>query len=163
MTAREPRGFTSYPTGTTYGTVQQIGSGSSGVVTADGLFSTLYALKAPYSMNASWLMQRLTVAAVRKLKDSQNRYLWEPALTAGQPETLLGRPLYFANDMAAIGAGSLSIACGDFKSGYQIVDRAGIRVLRDPFTSKPNVIFYATKRVGGDVVDFDAIKLNVLT
>lgn len=155
----QPRGFTTYAAGTTYQTIEQVATASSGNVTADALINTSFKLKAGYMANSTWLMQRATVALVRLLKDSQNRYLWEPSLQLGQPEMLMGRPLYWANDMAAAASNSLSIAFGDFKAGYQIVDRAGIRMLRDPFTSKPNILFYATKRVGGDVVDFDAIKL----
>jgi len=160
----KPRGFTTYASGTGYGQLEQIGSGSSGAVTADGLISLLYGLKEAYQMNATFVMQRATMAAVRKLKDSQGRYLFEPSLQAsGVGETILGRPVQWFADMAAIGAGALAIACGDFKAGYKIVDNPGVRVLRDPFTSKPNVLFYTTMRVGGDVVDFDAIKLQVLS
>lgn len=160
----QPRGFTTYASGTAYAQVQQVGSGTSGAVTADGLISLLYTLKESYQMNAIFAMQRATMAAVRKLKDSQNRYLFEVSLNvSGVGEMLLGKPIAWFADMAAIGAGSLSIACGDFSRGYKIVDNPGVRVLRDPFTSKPNVLFYTTMRVGGDVVDFDAIKLQVLT
>jgi HK97 family phage major capsid protein len=155
----KPRGFTTYASGTSYGQIEQVTSGSSGAVTADGIIALLYALKEAYAKNASFLAARATVLAIRKLKDSQNRYLWEPNMQVGQPEMLLGRPIFWAADMAAVAANSLSVACGDFKRGYKVVDRMGVRVLRDPFTSRPNVQFYTTKRVGGDVVDFEAIKL----
>jgi HK97 family phage major capsid protein len=160
----QPRGFTTYPSGTTYGKLEQIGSGSSGVVTADGLMALLYGLKEPYQANATFVMQRATMLKVRQLKDSQNRYLFEPSLQkSGVGELLLGRDVQWFSDMPAVGAGALAIGCGDFKRGYKIVDNPGIRVLRDPFTSKPNVLFYTTMRVGGDVMDFEAIKLQVLT
>lgn len=158
----QPRGITSYPAGTSYGQIEQIGSGTSGVVTADGIISLVYGLKPKYVPNASFLMQRALVKAVRQLKDSQNRYLWEPSMQAGEPESLLGHPVYYAADLAAASANSLSIAFGDIRQGYQIVDRVGIRMLRDPYSTKGSVTFYATKRVGGDVVDFDAIKLQKL-
>ena len=159
----QPRGFTTYASGTTWGQIEQKNSGSAGAVTADGVIDTCYALKAHFVQNASWIMARATEAAVRKLKDSQNRYLWEPSLQAGRPPQLLGHPIYWGSDMPAIASAALAIAFGDFKQGYRIVDRIGIRILRDPFTSKPNVLFYTTKRTGGAVVNFDAIKLNKLT
>lgn len=159
----QPRGFCTYPSGTSFGQIQQVNSGSSGAFTADGIFDVLYALKDEYQKNATFLTARASVGLIRKLKDSQNRYLWEPSMQLGQPETLLGRPLYFAADMAAAASASLSLAVGDFKRGYQIADRIGLRVLRDPYSSKPNVQFYTTARVGGDVIDFEAIKLLKLT
>jgi HK97 family phage major capsid protein len=159
----KPRGILSYASGTSFEQIEQVVSGSSGAVTADGLISLVYSLKAPYLAGAAFMMQRATVKEVRKLKDSQNRYLWEPGLNGSTQERLLGYPVYQANDMEAIAANSLSIAFGDFKAGYQIVDRFGIRVLRDPYSSKPYVIFYTTKRVGGAVKNFEAIKLQKLS
>lgn len=160
----KPRGFLTYGAGTSYGQLEQIGSGTSGVVTSDGLIALLYGLKESYQANATFVMQRATMGAVRKLKDSQGRYLFEPSLQkSGVGELLLGRDVQWFADMPAIGAGALAVACGDFKKGYKIVDNPGIRVLRDPFTSKPNVLFYTTMRVGGDVMDFDAIKLQILS
>ena len=156
----KPKGILSYGAGDGFGLIEQIVSGSAATITADGMISLQGALKEPYQANSAWMMQRLTVAAVRKLKDSQNRYLWEPSLQVGAPDMLLGKPIYQAADMEALGANKLSVAYGDFKSGYQIVDRIGIRVLRDPYSSKPYVMFYTTKRVGGGVKNFEAIKLG---
>jgi HK97 family phage major capsid protein len=108
-------------------------------------------------------MNRLVAREVRKLKDSQGQYLWQPGLAAGASDTLLGRPLHLAADLPVAATNSLSIIHGDIARAYQIVDRAGIRILRDPFTAKPYVKFYTTKRVGGDVVNFDALKIQKLS
>ena len=158
-----PRGIDTYPSGTADQQIEQVGSGTSGAVTADGLFDLVYSLKGPYTRNARFMAARLTIRDIRKLKDGQGRYLWEPNIQVGQPVNILGFPMHHAEDMATVAAGSLSIAFGDFREAYTIVDRKGIRVLRDPFTAKPYVKFYTTKRVGGDVVNFEAIKLQVLT
>jgi HK97 family phage major capsid protein len=104
-------------------------------------------------------MNRSTVAAVRKLKDGQGNYIWAPGAAAGEPATLLGYPVSEAEDMPDIAANSFSIAFGDFVRGYLVIDRAGVRVLRDPYSAKPFVLFYTTKRVGGGVQNFEAIKL----
>jgi HK97 family phage major capsid protein len=156
----KPMGFLSYAAGTSHGQIEQVISGSAATITADGLISLLYSLKAGYQANATFLMQRLTLAAVRKLKDSQNRYLWEPGLNGDGQERILGKKVFMADDMPALAADALSVACGDFKQGYQIVDRIGMRILRDPFSAKPFVEFYTTKRVGGGVVNFEAIKIG---
>jgi HK97 family phage major capsid protein len=103
-------------------------------------------------------MNRSTQSVIRKMKDGDGTYLWQPAAAAGEPATLLGYPVAESEDMPSIAADSLSIAFGDWKRGYLVVDRVGIRVLRDPYSSKPYVLFYTTKRVGGGVHDFDAIK-----
>jgi len=104
-------------------------------------------------------MNRKTQASVRKLKDESGGYLWQPPAQAGGRATLMTFPVVEAEDMPDIGEDSLSIAFGDFRRGYLVVDRQGVQVLRDPFTAKPYVLFYTTKRVGGGVQDFDAIKL----
>ncbi len=104
-------------------------------------------------------MNRKTQAAIRKLKDADGNYLWQPAAVAGGRATLMGFPLVEAEDMPDIAADRYSVAFGDFRRGYLIVDRMGVRVLRDPYSAKPYVLFYTTKRVGGGVQDFDAIKL----
>ena len=158
----QPRGFLTYSAGTDWGEIEQVDSGSSGAVTADGLFDLQHSLKEGYGAGAAWLVNRLVLRDIRKLKDSQNQYLWEPGLRMGGHDTLLGRPIHTATDMPAASADSLSVAFGDFVRGYQVVDRVGVRVLRDPFTAKPYVKFYTTKRVGGDVVNFEAIKLQKL-
>jgi HK97 family phage major capsid protein len=126
---------------------------------ADKLLDLIYAAKAPYRANGTFLMNRSTVAAVRKLKDGQGNYLWQPSNAPGEAASLMGYPVAESEDMPDIAADAFAIAFGDFARGYLIVDRAGIRVLRDPYSSKPYVLFYTTKRVGGGVQDFDAIKL----
>ena len=104
-------------------------------------------------------MNRKAQSTIRKFKDAQGNYLWQPPARANGSATLMTFPIVEAEDMPDIAANSLSIAFGDFKRGYLVVDRQGVRVLRDPFTAKPYVLFYTTKRVGGGVQDFDAIKL----
>lgn len=161
----KPRGFLTYPNGTTIpNTIEQVKTGASGNFVAapnggDVILDVVYSMKSQLRAGAVWAMNRSTQAAVRKLKDSNGAYLWQMGLAAGSPSTLAGHSVAEFEDMPAIGAGSLSIAFANFAQGYQIVDRAGIRVLRDPFSQKPYVEFYTTKRVGGDVIDFDAIKL----
>jgi HK97 family phage major capsid protein len=126
---------------------------------SDALIDLIYALKAGYRQNASFVMNRKTQAAIRKFKDDGGDYLWQPPSIAGGRASLMTFPVVEAEDMPDIAANSLSIAFGDFGRGYLVVDRAGVRVLRDPFTAKPYVLFYTTKRVGGGVQDFDAIKV----
>lgn len=155
----QPRGILTYANGTTWGTIQQTGTGSSGNVTSDALIGLFYSLKDVYMKRASWLINRSVVQTIRQLKETTNQYIWQPGLSAGSPDTLMGVPVYMASDMPIAAANSLSVAVGDFKAGYQIVDRQGIRILRDPFTEKPFIKFYATTRVGGDVTNFDAVKL----
>lgn len=128
---------------------------------ADALIDLIYALKQGYRGNARFLMNRKTTAAVRKLKtigDTES-YLWQPSVQVGEPATLLGYPTSDDDNMQDVGANAFPIAFGDFQRGYLIVDRVGIRVLRDPYTNKPYVHFYTTKRVGGGVQNFEAIKL----
>ncbi len=158
----QPRGILTYAAGTSWGQIEQVNSGSSGAVAADGLIDLQHSLKEAHGGGAVWLVNRLTLRDIRKLKDTNNQYLWEPGLKIDGQDTLLGRPILTATDMPVAAANSLSVAYGDFAAGYQIVDRIGVRVLRDPFTAKPFVKFYTTKRVGGDVVNFDAIKLQKL-
>jgi len=161
----KPRGFLTYTAGTTLpGTIEQLPTGVSGGFAAapnggDVLLDALYGLKAPYRANATWFMNRATTKLTRKLKDSDGAYLWSPGIAAGQPASLLGYPVAAFEDMPDPAASSLSIAVGDMRAAYQIVDRVGIRTLRDPYSSKPYIQFYTTKRVGGDVVNFEAIKL----
>lgn len=126
---------------------------------SDVLIDTIYALKAGYRQNANWVMNRKTQAAIRKLKDADGNYLWQPPAAVGQRALLMGFPLVEAEDMPDIGDDATPIAFGDFGRGYLVVDRTGVRVLRDPYSAKPYVLFYTTKRVGGGVQDFDAIKL----
>lgn len=160
----KPRGFMDYPNGTNLRTtVEQFKTGVNAAFAAapnggDVLIDALYGLKAQYRANATWFMNRATTTLVRKLKDSDGAYLWSPGIAAGQPATLLGYPVASFEDMADPATGSLSIAVGDMRSAYQIVDRQGVRVLRDPFSTKPYVMFYTTKRVGGGLVNGEALK-----
>lgn len=165
----KPRGILSYATSTTdddtraWGQLQHVATGVSGgfptTNAGDKLLDLVYKLSAPYLPRASWLMPRSVAGAIRKIKGGDGNYVWQISLQTGQPPSLLGFPVFFSEDMPAMGANTLSLAFGDFTEGYTIVDRTGLRVLRDPYTDKPNVKFYLTKRVGGDVVNFDAIKL----
>ncbi len=160
----QPRGILTYPDGTgNPGEIEQVPSGSAGAVTADGLRTLFYRLKSPYLNNAVWLMKRSTLEEISKLKDSNNQYLWEPGLALGEPQTLLGHPIGRMEDMPAVANDSLSIAFGNFKQAYTIVDRAGFRVLRDPYSAKPFVLFYTTKRTGGDVSNFEAMVLQKMS
>lgn len=160
----QPRGFLTYPSGTNWGQIQQVGTGTSGAFTYSGLINIITSIKDKYQDKAQWMIKRASIASIMLLTDGSNRLIFQPILNGNFNETpLLGYPINYANDMPAIGAGSLSAAFGDFSAGYQIVDRVGISVLRDNLTAKPNVLFYTRKRTGGDVNDFDAIKLQVLT
>jgi len=125
----------------------------------DKLFDLMGTLKNEYLSNAAWFTNRAVVTAIRKFKDGQNNYLWQPSFIAGQPETIMGFPVVRMEDMPAIATDSYSLAFGNMAEAYQIVDRQGIRVLRDNLTSKPYVKFYTTKRTGGGMVNFEAIKL----
>lgn len=159
----QPKGFLDYDDGTDFGEIEQVISGADGAVTYDGLVDLVTRLKTPYQTNARFVFGRAVMAQLLKLTDLQEQPLWQPGMQAGQPSTLLGRPVVLAEDMPDPDEDSLSIAYGDFAAGYTIVDRLGISVLRDPFTQKPYVKFYTTKRVGGAVVDFDAIKIQALS
>jgi HK97 family phage major capsid protein len=134
------------------GTAGDIGNG-------DAIVDLVYALGAQYRANASFVMNSKTAGVVRKLKDLDGRFLWSDGLAAAEPARLMGYPVVVAEDMPDVGTDSMSIAFGDFNAGYTVADRPDLRVLRDPFSAKPHVLFYATKRVGGDVSDFAAIKL----
>ena len=163
----KPRGFLSYPrvpeADWQWGSLGTVASGADGAFpdqgASDVLVDTVYALKAGYRQNANWVMNRRTQAEVRKLKDADGNYLWHAPAGAENHATLMGFPVVEAEDMPDVAVGEPAIAFGDFARGYLIVDRTGIRVLRDPFSAKPYVLFYTTKRVGGGVQDFDAIKL----
>jgi HK97 family phage major capsid protein len=165
----KPRGLLTYPTAATadgsrsWGTFQHVLTGTDGTfgTTTNGtdkLIDLVYSVKAAYRANASFMMARATIGAVRKLKDGQGNYAWQPSLSALSGGTILGFNVVEAEDMPAMAADSLSLAFGDFRETYQIVDRIGIRVLRDALTNKPYVGFYTTKRVGGDAIHFEAVK-----
>ncbi len=163
----QPKGFLSYTNvadaSWSWGNIGYIASGAAGAFAssdpADALIQLAYAPKQGYRANGTWVMNRKTESVVRKFKDDNDNYIWQPGTAAGQPATLLGYPVAEAEDMPDIAANSYSIAFGDFRRGYLVVDRVGIRVLRDPYSAKPYILFYTTKRVGGGVQNFEAIKL----
>ena len=145
-----------------WGSIGYLNTGAAGAFDGEGgdtLIDLVYALGAGYRANASFIMNSATAGEVRKLKDSDGRYLWAESLTAGQPARLLGYPVAIAEEMPDIAEGADAIAFGDFRSAYTIAERPDLRILRDPYSAKPHVLFYATKRVGGDVTDFAALKL----
>ena len=164
-----PRGFlTGTPTpqddaARAFGTLQYVASGADGnfasVSPENRLIDLVHALRPAYRQGASFVMNSSTLARIRKMKSDDGAFLWQPSLAAGQPATLLGYPVVEAEDMPDIAAGTYPIAFGNFRHGYLIAERSATQVLRDPFTNKPFVHFYATKRVGGQVLDSNAIKL----
>lgn len=126
----------------------------------DALVDFTYSLPAPYRQNSTWLMSSLSAASIAKMKDSDGNLIWRESLIVGQPSTLLGRPVELDEGMPGPAAGNLALAFGDFNAGYCVQDRtSSVRLLRDPYTNKPFVMFYATKRVGGGVLDPTAIRL----
>ena len=165
----QPLGFLTSPNAATVdsarpmGTLQFLGTGVAGAFPAsnpaDKLIDLVQTLRSPYRQGAVFVMNSATAAAVRKFKTADGAFMFQPSLAAGQPATLLGYPLIEAEDMPGIAAGSLSIAFGNFKAGYVIAERNATTILRDPYTNKPYVHFYATKRIGGQVVNSEAIKL----
>ncbi|MFD0915870.1 phage major capsid protein [Pseudahrensia aquimaris] len=160
----KPSGFLTAPTvdegSWSWGNLGTIATGSDGAFAdSDVLIDTVYALKAGYRQNASWVMNRKTQAKLRKLKDADGNYLWQAPATADARARLMGFAVVEAEDMPDIATDETSIAFGDFRRGYLVVDRTGVSVLRDPYSAKPYVMFYTTKRIGGGIQDFDAIKL----
>lgn len=140
--------------------ITSVNSGSALIITADGLITTLYDLPAFYRNKATWMMNGTTLASCRKLKDGTGQYIWQPGIAAGQPETILGRPVVEAPDMPSEGAGLYPIAVGDFNQAYRIYDRVGMSILRDPFTQATSglVRFHARRRVDGAVVKAEALR-----
>jgi HK97 family phage major capsid protein len=163
----QPTGFLSYTNvadaSWSWGNLGYIASGAAGAFASsdptDALINLAYAPKQGYRANGTWVMNRKTESVVRKFKDGDDNYVWAPGAGAGQPATLLGYPVAEAEDMPDIAANSYAMAFGDFRRGYLVVDRVGIRILRDPYSAKPYILFYTTKRVGGGVQNFEAIKL----
>jgi len=147
----------------TWGSLGYVASGAASdfptTNAADCIVNLVYALAADYRANATFVMNSKTAGAVRKMKDADGRFMWSDGLAAAEPARLMGYPVLICEDMPDIAANAYAIAFGDFKSGYTIAERPDLRVLRDPFSAKPHVLFYATKRVGGDVTDYAAIKL----
>ncbi len=165
--SNKPKGFLSYTTideaSWAWDKIGYLTTGVSGGFAAsdpaDKLIDLVYTLKSAYRTNAHWVMSRSTQGEIRKIKDGEGNYIWRPSDQAGQGATLMAFPIAETEDMPEIAADSFSIAFGDFGRGYLVVDRLGIRILRDPFSAKPYILFYTTKRVGGGVQDFNAIKL----
>ena len=166
----QPRGFLSYSTQAAsdatrnWGVLEHVATGADGAFAssngADILITMMNKLRSGYLPKANWLMPRSVIDIIRKFKESgTGAYIWQPSLQAGTPATLLGYPIVLADDMPAVASGSLSAAFGNFEEGYTIVDRKGLQSLRDPYTAAPFVKFRCSKRVGGDVVNFDAIKV----
>ena len=163
----KPKGFLSYTkvanASWTWGNSGYLATGVAGGFPAttptDKLIDLTFAVKAGYRANGTFTMNRATQGAIRKFKDSNGNYIWQPPVKAGDAPLLLGYPVAECEDMPTIGADTFSVGFGDFERGYLIVDRVGVRVLRDPYSAKPYVLFYTTKRVGGGIQDFDAIKL----
>jgi HK97 family phage major capsid protein len=162
----KPTGFMAYPKvpnatwswGNTGYIATGVAGGFPGSNPSDKLIDLIYALRAGYRQNARFVLSRATQGVVRKFKDAQGNYLWQPAATAEGQATLLGFPVVETEYMPDIATDAHALAFGDFRRGYLVVDRVGTRVLRDPFSSKPYVLFYTTRRVGGGIQDFDAIK-----
>nr|WP_232830475.1 phage major capsid protein [Oceanicella sp. SM1341] len=163
----KPRGFLDHPAvgndSWAWGSIGYVPTGQNGdfngVEPADAIVDLVYALGARYRAKATFVMNSKTAGAVRKMKDADGRFLWSDSLSQGQPSRLMGYPVLISEDMPDIAADAFAIAFGDFGAGYTVAERPDLRILRDPFSAKPNVLFYATKRIGGDVSDFAAIKL----
>lgn len=160
----KPTGFLTHTvvanTGWSWGNLGYVPTGVDGNFNGgEAIIDLVYALGARYRANGTFVMNSKTAGAVRKLKDNDGRFLWSDGLAAGEPARLLGYRVLIAEDMPDIASGADAIAFGDFEAGYTVAERPDLRILRDPFSAKPHVLFYATKRVGGDVSDFAAIKL----
>lgn len=162
---KKPFGLLQYVTGGAAaarhpgGNLTIVNSGSAADIPADKIVEFAYSLPVPYRQGASWLMSSTTAAYLSKIKSTTNDYIWREGMAVGQPATLLGYPVELDENMPAFAANALALAFGNFQRGYVINDRTAVRMLRDPFTNKPFVNFYATKRVGGGVIDPMAIRL----
>lgn len=128
----------------------------------DDLFDLVSALPTKFAPGAAFIMNRKTMTLARKMKNNMGDYLWQQSMLAGQPNRLLGYPVYEVSDMPDAGSGSIPILFGDFKTAYLILDRKGVRVLRDPYSNKPYISFYSTKRVGGSVSNPEAVKAMLM-
>jgi len=164
----KPKGYLAYTMDTkkddarAFGTLQKFTAAAANAITGDELITMVYGLRKKYRRGARWMMNGNTIAAIRKLKDSEGNYLWAPGLQSGQPSNVLGYTIAENEEMPDVAASQNAIAFGDFRRGYTIVDRIGTRILRDPYTNKPFVSFYTTKRVGGMLTDSNAIKVLTL-
>lgn len=161
---KKPAGILTYVTGGSnaakhpFGAIQAINSGAAADISSDAVLDLIYGLPKKYRQGAQFLTNNLTIAKLRKLKDGQGNYLWQPSAQAGQPATFHGYGLAEDENMPDVAANALPILFGDFKRGYLIIDRMGVRVLRDPYTKKPYVLFYTTKRVGGGVQNPECLR-----
>ena len=167
----KPTGFLTHPNvandSWAWGALGYVATGTSGdfdaTNPADAIVDLVYSLDAEYRSGATFVMNSKTAGTVRKMKDLDGRFLWSDGLAAGEPARLMGYPVLIAEDMPDLAADATPIAFGNFAAGYTVAERPDTRILRDPFSAKPHVLFYATKRVGGDVSDFAAIKLLKLS
>lgn len=156
---KKPTGILTYVTGAAnaaahpFGAIEAVNSGAAADITSDGIIDLIYDLPSAFTGNARFAMNRNTQRSVRKLKDGQGNYLWQPSYVANQPSTLAGYPVTEVPDMPDVAANATPILFGDFRQTYLIIDRIGVRVLRDPYTAKPYVLFYTTKRVGGGLLN----------
>ena len=158
--AGQPRGFTTYDAGTTNpGQIERVTTAVNDVLDDVDLMKLLYKLKGEYRKNSTWAFNRETLSVIAQIQDGNGAFVFQPGLQMGTPSSLKGRPMIEFNDMADVGDGTLPVAIADWKAAYTVVDRKGITTLRDPFSSKPNVLFYSVKRTGGDVTNFEAIKM----
>jgi len=164
----KPNGILTYVTGGTnaathpWGAITTVNSGAAAALTTDGILSLVYSLPSEFTGNARFAMNRATLAAARKLKDTTNQYIWQPSYAAGQPSTLAGYAVSEVAGMPDVAAAAKAVLFGDFKRTYLVIDRIGVRVIRDNLTSKPYVSFYTTKRVGGGMLSPQAMRaLNI--
>ncbi|KAF1005469.1 MAG: hypothetical protein GAK28_03221 [Luteibacter sp.] len=161
---KKPSGILTYVTGGTnaakhpFGAIKVVNSGAAATITSDGLLDLVYDLPAAFTPNARFALNRRSLGVIRKLKDGQGNYLWQPSYVAGQPSTILGFAASETPDMPDVAANSIAALFGDFKRTYLVLDRKGVRVLRDPYTNKPYVMFYTTKRVGGGVMNTEPMR-----
>lgn len=166
--ANKPHGILTYVTGAAnaarhpWGAITTVNSGAAAALTADGIINLIYSLPTEWAGNARFFANRQTIAAMRKLKDGQNNYLWQPSYQAGEPSTLVGVQVVDVPAMPNVGAGAVAMLYGDMAETYLVVDRLGIRVLRDPYTNKPFVHFYTSRRVGGGVKNPEAMRALVV-
>lgn len=161
---KKPAGILTYVEGGTnaakhpFGAIKVINSGAAADISSDAVLDLIYGLPKKYRQNSRFLTNNLTIAKLRKLKDGQGNYLWQPSAQAGQPATLQGYGIAEDENMPDVAANSIPMLFGDYKRGYLIIDRMGVRVLRDPYTKKPYVLFYTTKRVGGGVQNPECLR-----
>ncbi len=155
----QPKGILTYASGTGNGQIERVKSGNATNFTVDSLMSLYYSLSDIYAPSASFVMHKSVAQNIRTFKDNLGQYLWHPGILSGKPDTLIGVPLYTTNSMPTVASNNDVIVYGDFAQAYQIVDRGDLLIQRDPFSSKPFVVFFATKRVGGDVVNTNALSI----